>query len=136
MLTLGIVIALVFIVAFIWVSFLLYKRNNSSANSVEKKPLLQCSIYELKQRIATEEVDSDMLLKVIDYVALHHPFASDKKEAEIYLAFVYEFCLNKHSTAQVIAKMNKELNKANPTYIQSIEMYTKVAIEKRSKGTK
>ena len=103
-----------------------------------KTPLFECTIKELSQRIATENVDESVLLKVIEYVAKECVFPSKQGEenADKHLKFVHEFCLNKNAKGSTIAKMSNTLKAINSTYKKEIDAQEKVGVANRDKKEK
>ncbi|MDH5465470.1 MAG: hypothetical protein OEW60_07535 [Thiovulaceae bacterium] len=95
--------------------------------------LEECTIEELAERIAGEDLDEAKLLKVVDLIGRKHTFPKKTdgkapKEVEPYMDFVYQFCMNTSATAKVIVKMSNTLKAINEQYKREIEDIERTAI--------
>ncbi len=133
--------ALATILVILVATFVLYFRDKNEVIVVAPKkkilkPLFECDIEELSERIATEVLAEDELLKLIDHVAKNFVFPSRNSSVphEPYMKFVYNFCMNESARANTIVKMSNTLKTINRAYKKEIERIEKEAVRVRDQA--
>ena len=97
------------------------------------KNILECSIREMSERIATEPLTQKGFIDLVDLVAKKHKFPgkSSKTSHQYHLEFVYQFCLNPRVNGATIVKMTNTLKALNGEYKKDIEALERKAVSAR-----
>jgi len=97
------------------------------------KTLYECGIEELANRIATEDLNDQELLRVVSMVAKSHKFPgkSSGKDSEHHLRFIHQFCLNENANGNTIVKMSNTLKAVNTEYSSEIDGTQQYAVKIR-----
>lgn len=97
------------------------------------KVLEDCSIEELANRIASEELTDKELLSIVSMVAKEHKFPGKSSgiDSQHHLKFVEQFCLNESANGSTIVKMSNTLKAVNLEYKREIEREERDAVKRR-----
>jgi len=97
------------------------------------RTLEECSIEELANRIATENLTDMELLRIVSMVAKDHKFPgkSSGNDSQHHLKFVQQFCLNDNANGSTIVKMSNTLKAVNLDYKADIEREERDAVRRR-----
>lgn len=100
------------------------------------RTLEECSIEELANRIASEELTDKELLRVVSMVAKEHKFPgkSSGNDSQHHLKFVQQFCLNDSANGSTIVKMSNTLKAVNLDYKREIEREERLAVKRRDEA--
>ncbi len=128
------IIGLSVIVLIVLISVLMGKKGTKKLEVKEKAHTL--SVYDLLELAENKNISKNDLTNVVLKFVKSFPIPprvgkNIPSEAKPYFDLIFAVVYNRNSDAKLIAFMNKELRKQNPSYTHEIETQEEKALQKR-----